>query len=52
MMPDLGQYSLTVLSAYGVGIVLIVTLTVISLLQAQRSKRQLKDIESRRIKNA
>ena len=50
-MPDLGQYSGPVLSAYAVGIVLITALTVLSLLRANRMRRNLKDIEARRKNN-
>ncbi len=45
MMPELGKYSDTVLSAYAVSIVLVVALVVISLWRAKRIKRQLQEIE-------
>ncbi len=50
-MPDLGQYATSVLSAYGIGIVLIIGLTILSLLRAVRIKRQLKNIENRHKKD-
>ena len=51
MMPDLGKYADTVLSAYAVSIVLIVALVAVSLIRAGRVKRQLQDVEMKVKKN-
>lgn len=48
MMPDLGKYADAVLSAYAASIVLILALVVVSIIQSQRAKAALKDIEDRR----
>jgi heme exporter protein D len=45
MMPDLGKYALWVLSAYGVSIALLAAITVLSILQARRTRRALQAIE-------
>lgn len=50
-MPDLGKYADVVLSAYLVGIVLLVVLTAQSLLRARKTRRQLAELESRRTRN-
>ena len=47
MMPDLGKYAETVLSAYGASIALLVVLVALSLWRAKRVKRQLEDIEKK-----
>ena len=47
MMPDLGDYAGAVLSAYGVSIVLLVAIVVVSWLQSRRVGRQLDEIEER-----
>lgn len=38
MMPDLGPYTDTVLGAYGVALVLLAALVVVSLLASRRSR--------------
>ena len=48
MMPDLGKYAGTVLSAYGVGLVLLLAIVALSVWRAGRVKRQLADAEARR----
>lgn len=48
MMPDLGNYATSVLSAYGVGIVLLVALVAMSLFRSARVKAELDAIEARR----
>ncbi len=50
-MPDLGQYAGPVLAAYGVGLFLLIGLTVWSLNAAKSSKKQLEELEARRKKN-
>ena len=47
MMPELGKYAATVLSAYGVSIVLILGLVAVSMIRAAKVKRQLQDIEEK-----
>lgn len=47
MMPDLGKYAGTVLSAYGAAIVLLVALVALTLWQGARMKRALEEIEGR-----
>ncbi|GAA6207913.1 hypothetical protein NBRC116601_12060 [Cognatishimia sp. WU-CL00825] len=47
MMPDLGKYSDTVLSAYGLSIVLLVGLVVLSLRASRRSLRELTSLEKK-----
>ena len=47
MMPDLGKYATTVLSAYTVSIVLIVGLVLVSILRARKIKNQLQDVEKK-----
>ncbi|MBZ0130961.1 MAG: heme exporter protein CcmD [Rhodobacteraceae bacterium] len=48
MMPDLGKYAGEVLAAYGIGIFLLLALTVMSLRQARRARRLLDELETRR----
>ncbi|MCP5075928.1 MAG: heme exporter protein CcmD [Rhodobacteraceae bacterium] len=50
-MPDLGKYAADVLSAYGVAVLLLFALVVISLNQSDRAKRDLDEQESRLRKN-
>ena len=50
MMPELGKYAATVLSAYGVSIVLILGLVALSMIRAARVKKQLQDVEEK-VKN-
>lgn len=48
MMPDLGKYAASVLSAYGASIVLIVGLVVLSLRAGRKARSDLDAVESRR----
>ena len=48
MMPDLGKYTGTVLSAYGVPLMLILGLVVLSLWQSRRARRALEAQEGRK----
>lgn len=48
MMPELGKYASTVLSAYGVSIVLLIALVWWSLLTARRARADLDKVETRR----
>ncbi|MEI6797925.1 MAG: heme exporter protein CcmD [Pseudomonadota bacterium] len=52
MMPDLGKYAGTVLSAYGAAIVLLVVLVAVTLWHGAKVKRQLAEIEGRVAKGA
>ena len=47
MMPDLGKYAFAVLGSYGVTVVLVVGLVVVSLVQGARVKRALAEVEAR-----
>ncbi len=47
MMPDLGKYAETVLSAYGVSIVLILALVGLSLWRGRRIRAEMERIEKR-----
>jgi len=47
MMPDLGKYGDTVLSAYAVSIVLLVAIVALSLWRGRRVRAALKDTEAR-----
>lgn len=49
MIPDLGKYAGTVLSAYAASIVLLTALVLVSLWQAARMKRALADVEARAV---
>lgn len=46
-MPDLGKYAETVLSAYGVSIVLILGLVWVSIRRSNKIKKQLQDVENK-----
>lgn len=48
MMPDLGKYADSVLSAYAASIVLLIAIVVLSVVQSRRAKAALKDVEDRR----
>lgn len=50
MMPDLGKYADTVLSAYGVSLTLLVALVGLTLWRGARVKAQLAEVEARRAK--
>lgn len=47
-MPDLGKYAVTILSAYGVTIILLVGVIATSLMKARKTKDQLAELEARR----
>ena len=47
MMPDLGKYAVTVLSAYGAALALLAALVALTLWQGARMKRALDEIEHR-----
>ncbi|WP_299967312.1 heme exporter protein CcmD [uncultured Roseobacter sp.] len=47
MMPDLGKYADAVLSAYGVSILLLVALVLLTIVQGRRARRALIAIEKR-----
>ncbi len=50
-MPDLGKYADTVLSAYGVSILLLGLLLVLTLRRGAKVRAQLKDVEERMRRN-
>ncbi len=47
-MPDLGKYAFEVLSSYGVTIVLLAVVVLVSFRRARKVKAALDDIENRR----
>ena len=47
MMPDLGKYAETVLSAYAVSIVLLVVLVALSLRRSRKVKDRLEAVEKK-----
>jgi len=47
-MPELGKYAATVLSAYGVSLILLAGFVLLSMWQSRRIKRKLDDAEARR----
>ncbi|MFA8384262.1 MAG: heme exporter protein CcmD [Pelagibaca sp.] len=47
-MPDLGTYAFAVLSSYGVTIVLLVVIVLVSVWRARKVKSVLDEIENRR----
>ncbi|MDF0602498.1 heme exporter protein CcmD [Psychromarinibacter sp. C21-152] len=49
MMPDLGKYAGTVLSAYGISLALLLGIVVLSVVQARRMRRRLDAAENRRL---
>ena len=51
-MPDLGQYSFYVLSAYAVTILPIVAIVTLSIRKARRTRARLSDVEARRGKTS
>jgi heme exporter protein D len=51
MMPDLGKYAEAVLSSYAISIALIIGLIVVSVMRANRVKKQLQEIENKVKKN-
>ncbi|RFP87567.1 heme exporter protein CcmD [Rhodobacteraceae bacterium 63075] len=50
-MPDLGKYALEVLSAYGVSLVLIVGIVLLSVARSRRVRAELEAVEARRQRN-
>lgn len=48
MMPDLGKYAVSVLSAYGVSLLLVVGIVMQSWWRSQRMKHRLDAAEARR----
>lgn len=51
MMPDLGKYAETVLSAYAVSLVLLVVLVALSIRRGRKVKAQLEAVEKKVRKN-
>jgi heme exporter protein D len=51
MMPDLGKYADTVLSAYGVSILLLVALVALSLRRGRKVRAAMEAAEARVAKN-
>jgi len=49
MIPDLGKYAAAVLSSYAISLVLLAGLVGLSLWRGARVRRQLEEVESRRI---
>jgi len=47
MMPDLGRYAIEVLTAYGVSIVLLAGIVILSVARARRVRRELDEAEER-----
>lgn len=48
MMPELGKYADTVLTAYAATIILMGVIIVFSVIRARKVKKQLKELEARR----
>lgn len=48
MMPDLGKYAFSVLSAYGASILAVAALIGVTWAQSRRAKARLAEIEARR----
>lgn len=51
MLPDLGKYAVTVLSAYGASILLLVGLLVMTVVKGRRVRKQMDVVESKVKKN-
>lgn len=51
MMPELGKYAGTVLSAYGISLALLALITWQSLARSRKVRKQLEDYEGRRKAN-
>ena len=47
MLPDLGKYATTVLSAYGASIVLLVGLVLMSVAKGRRARKLRQEVEAR-----
>ncbi|EEW56852.1 Heme exporter protein D (CcmD) [Tritonibacter mobilis] len=50
-MPDLGKYADTVLSAYGVSLLLLLALLVMTLMRGAKVRADLKQVEERMRRN-
>ncbi|NHM19353.1 heme exporter protein CcmD [Tritonibacter mobilis] len=50
-MPDLGKYADTVLSAYGVSLLLLLALLVMTLMRGAKVRADLKQVEERTRRN-
>ena len=50
-MPDLGKYADTVLSAYGVSLLLLLALLVMTLMRGAKVRAELKQVEERMRRN-
>ena len=48
MMPDLGKYAFSVLSAYGVSLVLIIGLVLLSIQRSKKARVELEKVEGRK----
>lgn len=48
MMPDLGTYTVPVLSSYGVSLVLLIAVVAASIWKARRVRARLEQVENRR----
>lgn len=48
MMPDLGKYAASVLSAYGVSLLLLAGIVLLTLRRGRAARKSLEDIESTR----
>lgn len=48
MMPDLGKYAASVLSAYGVSLILLFALVLLTLRRGRAARKALQEIESGR----
>ncbi|GAA6201177.1 heme exporter protein CcmD [Aquicoccus sp. SU-CL01552] len=51
MMPDLGKYADTVLSAYAASILLLAVLVALSLWRGRRLRREMQEMEERMRRN-
>ncbi len=47
-MPDLGEFTVEVLAAYGLSIALLVGLTLMSMRRARKMRAQLAEVEARK----
>nr|WP_246044040.1 heme exporter protein CcmD [Ruegeria sediminis] len=51
MMPDLGKYADTVLSAYAASLLLLVALVVFSILRGRKVRAEMEKVEQRMTRN-
>lgn len=51
-MPDLGKYAIEVLSAYGVSLLLIAGLLVMSVRRGSKARAQLRQLEEETVRHA